>query len=343
VIVHCSTAEKFIEPFIDVINSAFDSNKHFFIVREYDKFPTKKRENVLVLDKNAGKLKKISVYLRYLNEADKIILHGIFDTSLVWLLFFQPWLLRKCYWVMWGGDLYCFQNKRAIFRAKLFEKVRAFVIKRMGHFVTYVRGDYELAQNWYGAKGQYHECIMYPSNLYKEYAVQPKEGGSVSILAGNSADPSNNHSEIFEKLAAYKDENIIIYCPLSYGPEQYVGQVVQKGKELFGEKFIPLLDFMPFDKYLEILGQIDIAVFAHRRQQAMGNAITLLGLGKKVSMRSDVTSWQLFKDIGVKVFDFESLEASLISDSIKIDNSYKIKEFFSEEKLKKQLRNIFDS
>jgi len=341
-IVHCAPAEKFIDSFIDIINDVFDSKRHLFIVNENNKYVIKKRSNIIFFSKKYGKIRQIAVYLYQLNKADKIILHGLSDRNVL-ILFFQFWILRKCYWVMWGSDLYFFQNKRTTFREKLFEKVRAFVIKRMGHFVTYVKGDYELAQNWYGAKGQYHECIMYPSNLYKEYTVPSKNGDFVNILAGNSADSSNNHSEIFEKLVTYKDENIIIYCPLSYGSEEYAGQVVQKGKELFGEKFIPLLDFMPFNKYLEILGQIDIAVFAHRRQQAMGNAITLLGLGKKVFMRSDVTSWQLFKDIGVKVFDFESLEASLISDSIKIDNSYKIKEFFSEEKLKTQLKNIFDS
>lgn len=52
-------------------------------------------------------------------------------------------------------------------------------------------------------------------------------------------------------------------------------KVIIKGKELFGEKFIPLTEFMTFEKYLEFLGSIDIAIFAHKRQQAMGNTITI--------------------------------------------------------------------
>ena len=43
---------------------------------------------------------------------------------------------------------------------------------------------------------------------------------------------------------------------------------------------------MPFNQYLEFLGKIDIAIFNHRRQQGFGNAITLLGLGKKVYLNS---------------------------------------------------------
>lgn len=38
---------------------------------------------------------------------------------------------------------------------------------------------------------------------------------------------------------------------------------------------------MPFEEYLGLLAKIDIAILNHKRQQAMGNITTLLGLGKK--------------------------------------------------------------
>ena len=56
---------------------------------------------------------------------------------------------------------------------------------------------------------------------------------------GNSTDTSNCHFEMFDLLLPYKDEDILIYCPLSYGPyTAYGDSVIKRGKELFGEKFV---------------------------------------------------------------------------------------------------------
>jgi hypothetical protein len=98
---------------------------------------------------------------------------------------------------------------------------------------------------------------------------------------------------------------------------------------------------MPFNKYLELLGQIDIAVFAHKRQQGMGNTISLLGLGKKVYMRNDITPWAMFEELGVKVFSVDELVLEPIDAIIKINNIKKIRETFSDRKLIAQYSKIF--
>jgi len=334
-------AEKFIEPFIDFVEENFDASQHLYLVRQSEKFKIKPRSNVVFVGEGLSKLKQVLLYVKYLNRADKIILHGLFDRGMFLILFVQPWLLKKCYWVMWGGDLYYYQSRPRGFRSDLFERIRTFVIRRIGYFVTYVKGDYQLAQKWYGSTGKYCECLMYPSNLYKEYVVPPKQGDDINILVGNSADPSNNHVEIFEKLKPYKDRNIKIICPLSYGQAGYAETIAKLGRELFGDKFSPLLDFMPFVKYLELLGQIDIAVFAHKRQQAMGNTITLLGLGKKIYMRSDITSWKLFAELCVGVFDVEQFDINFITAQEAESNRKIIAEHFSNAQLVDQWKKIF--
>lgn len=341
IILHCMPAEKFIEPFIDFVEQNFDLSQHQYLIRQSERFKTKHRSNVVFVEEGLSKLKQVLLYVKHLNRAEKIILHGLFDRGILLILFMQPWLLKKCYWVMWGGDLYYCQNRPRAFRSDTFERIRASVISRIGHFVSCIKGDYELAKKWYGVRGQYHECLMYPSNLYKEYATPPKKGDVTNILIGNSADSTNNHLESFEKLLPFKNENILIYCPLSYGSTAYAERITKLGKEMFGDKFIPLLKFMPFEKYLELLGKIDIAVFAHKRQQAMGNTITLLGLGKKVYMRSDVTTWSLFTKLGVNVFDVEKLNIRLLSDDEARRNNEIISEHFSEQKLVEQLASVF--
>ncbi len=338
-VLHICPLDKFIPSFIDFIKENFEFEQHIFFLRgDINQYPVQLSENIIYLKHSSQFISLISE----MNKARKIILHSIFISKIVLLLGIQPWLLKKCYWMIWGGDLYYYQFRTRNFKSNIYEKIRTFVIKRIGHFVTYIKGDYELAQKWYGAKGEYHECLMYTSNLYNECAV-PHKAVEGNILVGNSAAPTNNHLDVFEKLRPFKDENIKIYCPLSYGNDKYAAYVAKIGKDLFGDKFIPLFEFISFEKYLDLLGQIDMAIFAHKRQQAMGNTITLLGLGKKVYMRNDVTPWALFNELGVKVFDVCKFELTPLNESVRKNNQDKIKSHFSKATFSRQLNDIFKS
>ncbi|MCT7636397.1 TDP-N-acetylfucosamine:lipid II N-acetylfucosaminyltransferase [Aliarcobacter butzleri] len=345
-ILHLTRKEKFTKPFIDLLKENFDVNKHFFLLvggQNKKEFELEDNSYIKTLHNKKEFLKYFIEFNKKMYKADKIIIHGLSQPYNIVYLFFNPWLLKKTYWVMWGNDLYSYLKPRITFKQKLLEVIIKQVIKKMAHFITYIKGDYELAQKWYGAKGEYHECFMYPSNLYKEYDIKPKEHDTINIQLGNSADPTNNHIDVLKQFAKYKDENIQIFVPLSYGNEEYAKEVIAYGEELFREKFIPLREFMPFEKYLEFLSEIDIAIFTHKRQQAMGNIITLLGLGKKVYIRSDITPWELFNDIDVQVFDVDDIKIDLIGEQIKKENQQKIKEYFSKENYLNQLQNLFES
>ena len=328
--IHIFPNEKFINSFVETIDLNFNIEEHFFIYLEgksIKEFPINFRDNNLIILSFKEFFIKRNTIQNKVEKSNKIFIHGFYKWYFILFLNLQNNILPKSYWIMWGSDLYEF-NKNSIFD-KLKTFFRKNSIKKIGNLVTYIEGDYELAKKWYGAIGNYHECFMYPSNLYKKYEIKEKKHTTINIQVGNSADSSNNHLKVFEKLKKYKDEDINIFVPLSYGDEKYAQDVILKGQELFGGKFKPMTDFMPFDKYLEFLGEIDIAIFAHRRQQAMGNIITLLGLGKKIYMQNDITPWKLFKDINVKVFDFDDIEIDLIDNNVKKENQQKIKKYFS--------------
>lgn len=340
-ILHIASCDKFIPPFIDFIKENFNFDEHFFLMTGgmFQKDLISSENIKLSGTSKAAKIAHYAEVLVEMHKADKVILHSLFDIKIVQILFFSPWLLKKCYWIIWGGDLYVYKTGK---RNKSWYKNEFFrrpVIKNMGNLVTYIEGDIDLARQWYGAEGQYHECIMYLSNVYKEYKIPKKRSSTINIQVGNSADPSNNHIEALEKLCPYKDEDICIFVPLSYGNEEHAKKVIKQGNEWFGDKFIPLVDFMPFDEYLQFLGSIDIAIFNHKRQQAMGNTITLLGLGKLVYIRSDTSQWKLFKEAGIAIFDIGKLD-TLEKKSIQ-GNLDKIKNYFSKENLNKQYIEIF--
>lgn len=183
-ILHIMILDKFLPPFIDFIAENFGFSNHIFVMIDkiQYKYGLTIEHPVIWIDKKYKYFK----LLMLMYKAEKIIIHGLWNDFLIKLLYYQPWLLKKSYWVMWGGDFYFPETQNV---------VKKQVIKNMGHFITYIRGDYELVQKWYGAKGEYHECLMYPSNLYKELNIKPKEHSTINIQVGNSATETNHHSK----------------------------------------------------------------------------------------------------------------------------------------------------
>ncbi|MDE5645748.1 MAG: hypothetical protein K2I45_08925, partial [Muribaculaceae bacterium] len=93
------------------------------------------------------------------------------------------------------------------------------------------------------------------------------------------------------------------------------------GKLMFGEKFRPILGYMPQSEYFDMLDKVDVAVFGQRRQEASGNIIQLLRNGVKVFLRNDNNLLYYYRDKGYLIFSFEddlkdmkSLEALSIED-----------------------------
>lgn len=349
-ILHIATTSPIIDHFINLINDEFNGQEHRFWLSGSRKH-CKVQQSASVYFCGHRFSERFKAYIKLilqLHLAQKVIIHGLFNIRVIAILAFCPWLLRKCYWLIWGGDLYSYQNPKRRFREKIKEALRRFVIKRVGHLVSYVPGDISLAREWYGACGKYHECLMYPSNVVNPELLQRVDQVTIShsglnVLVGNSADPSNNHLEVLEILLPFKGENIRIYAPLSYGDQVYAEKVAERGRDLFGDKFVPLTKFMEFEKYIKFLKSVDIVIYNHKRQQAMGNTITLLGLGKTVFMRNDVSQWNLLKSLDLNVGNISDFNLQLFSSDKLIDNSKSIQSSFSKEKLILQLSNIFGS
>jgi dTDP-N-acetylfucosamine:lipid II N-acetylfucosaminyltransferase len=249
-------------------------------------------------------------------RAEKIVIHSLASPFLLFYLSIFPSIAHKSYWVIWGKDLYFYKSiEKPRIHHKIYEIFRKIAIKKIRHIITYNRGDYELAKKWYGCNAILHRCFMYPSNLYNDLGYSNKRDGATVILVGNSADPSNNHLDSFSLLEKFSDQNIEIISPLSYGNKKYAKKVIESGRKIFGDKFVPLENFLPLDSYIDLLKNVDIAVFSHRRQQAMGNITTLLGMGKKVYIRDDIVTWKYFEDLGVQVCNLNNFSLDEISPS----------------------------
>jgi dTDP-N-acetylfucosamine:lipid II N-acetylfucosaminyltransferase len=333
--------KKFFLPFRNFIHEHFAGDRHEFIiygdVRE-DDVPASPDTTVM-----PSIFKNIVAMTLAMNKADKIIIHGLFNNHLFYLLAIQSWVLKKCCWVIWGGDLYIHNAPVKDWRWKKNEILRRYIIKRFSLITTTVPRDYLLAKEWYGFRCKFIQNLMYRSHLARFFLAQKKnDTDEVKIQIGNSADPSNNHKEIIDKLAEKSNQKFSVVAPLSYGNHSYRDEIVKYGKLKLGCKFNALTEFMSSSEYDIYLSSIDIAIFNHNRQQAMGNIIALLSLGKKVLIRSDITPWPYFYDLGIKVYDSnEDLDIEPISEAVHRANVKKCAEYFTESALVSSWQRVF--
>ena len=342
---HVMVPDKFIPPFIRFVNENFNPKEHLFLILSEESFPPYfslflteisklNSSNIVILNPNS--MWKHLQILMYMYGAEKIIIHGLWSRYIVEVLFRRSQLLEKSYWIIWGGDFY-FPEQQSF--------TKKMVIKNIRHIITYSDGDVEYIRKSYGANPIHHRCFCYLSNVFDEN----KYGGckrvnkhDIWILVGNSATETNRHELVFDKLKRFKDDNIRLIVPLSYGDDEYRKRIIEIGRREFSNKFYPIVKFLPFEQYLNIIFNIDIAIFFHNRSQAMGNIIQILGLGKKVFLdRINNPLYQLFRNLGVKVYDFETEFNLIANEKELISNSEIIKKTFSLEQLKLQLENIF--
>lgn len=338
--------------YIEFINKNFNHEVNMIIlvrtenISGYDEF---NGDNIIKFNSLKEALSKSK---KYFNRADKIFLHGLFSNRIVLFFFIHKKYLKKVNWVIWGGDLYYYKYRKHTLKSNIKEFIKKSVIKNMGQITSLIKGDYELAKSIYKTKARYNYAFYsLPVDfklLDKSIKECNKRDNTITIQVGNSADPTNEHIEILDNLSKYKNEDIRIICPLSYGDKEHASKVINYGKQIFKDKFIPLTDYLKPEEYSKILVSVDIAIFNHRRQQALGNIIALLYLGKKVYIRSDITPWSYFKGLDIKIFDTINLKDEIFDRLISFDqemgkkNRKIVGEEFTEEHCVELWKKVFE-
>ena len=292
--------------FIDFICDNFQNESHKFIVLTF----LNERECV----KNNKNIDKIDIlynnrqYIKYLlqiKKEDRLIIHGLFNKWVIYTLYIKRKLLQCSTIIMWGADLYIHRAylKSKKIKDKFLDYMRGYIFRNVKTLGFDMPTDYQLMKEWYKVTRNAF-FITYPQSINKDLinlALKSKSNSSsvINILLGNSASRENNHIEALEILTKYADDNIKIYCPLSYGDtEDYRKMVIEKGKNIFKEKFEPITTFMTSNEYAKFFSKMNVAIFNNNRQQAMGNITLAAFLGCKVYLRQNTTMWRQYVEIG---------------------------------------------
>lgn len=313
--IHLALDDKFIDYFINrqVVNFPNSVNR-YIICTNQKIFKHVKSTNVEICPIGSEK-DLLNVLTKY--NIERVFVH--FFSPYFYKVISELPSQIKVYWMFWGGDGFChpsiypdfLDNYSLLFyrshnydgkKNKIFNRgfrlkstyqkyidfrkrsklaIKAF--RRVDFFCHYLLDDYNLLKKKFKLKAKYLDfCYCsYDDLCTDEVSYEPK----INCMIGNSANEANNHISFFEALKKSNLSFDKVYCPLSYaGDPAYIKNVILMGKKNFGDKFIPLTDFMDLASYYAILKTCKYFFHNHFRSQAYGNIVYQIHLGGTVFM-----------------------------------------------------------
>ena len=219
--------------------------------------------------------------------------HGQFNLG-VWLAILVGKIPpERCAWHIWGADLY---ESSTAWKFRLFYPFRRFAQKRL-HTVFGTQGNLDF---FCKINPKSNRLLLYfPTKMPQKVPLFSKEGlgeiwwtknsADLTILLGNSGDPSNLHLRGLDQLYQQLGKNVQLKIPMGYpaNNQAYIAQVREKAEQLFGCEQVEIWDEpQEFANYLQNLTACDLGYFPFERQQGIGTICLLIEMGIPVVLNS---------------------------------------------------------
>jgi len=280
---------------------------------------------------------KSQVFITSLEQYDFIVIHSLVALALKKLVISSS-VNIKFVWLGWGGDYYdMITPHKQLFDRKTFNlmnKLYSFKQKLKMLIKTLIRYDIKAIELY--KKVEYFSSIVYDEYemiekhtfpLHTKYipfsygqlendllkGIENLHIHDTNILLGNSASYTNNHIEIIDTLKTLNLGNRKIITPLSYGDTKYSNYIMNYGQKHLGSNFKPLVDFLDKEKYNTLLTSCSICIINTRRQQAVGNIITMLYFGSKLFLNEENILYSFFKNSGAVIFSIQEISKEFSS------------------------------
>lgn len=187
------------------------------------------------------------------------------------------------------------------------------IVEKINFFAPVLENEYNMVASKFGSSFPEYVAWNYGSSaaLFNDERKSHCNPNGNNILIGNSATPTNNHIEVFDLLRTQNLGNRKIICPLSYGNSDYASVIKNRGRSYFGENFLGLDTFMPYDEYTELIGTCSNVIMNHNRQQATGNITPMLFLGANIFLNEINPYYSFLKEKGAVIFTMSDLSDSL--------------------------------
>ncbi len=235
------------------------------------------------------------------------VLHGYFNLynslSKIKFLICNKSYLSKIIYVHWGLEFDQINSLKKILKKRIRDKIYR------GFFRNIVLTDTDKDILSHNCKGLNNiEVLGYiPTKEWKFNLIEDLQSRDrVKIMVSHSGYTENMHIKSLELLHdKFNDCIEELSLPLCYGDEQHIRNVIQRGEELFGDRFTYFTKLLKKDEYIEYIKKYDIYINAAERQTGLGAAVIALINGLKVYCGANVEKH--FSDIGCVIKAFDSL------------------------------------
>lgn len=236
------------------------------------------------------------------NKDSKIIFHGLPSSSLKTVMNIELYLLfsrrfKHTSLVCWGFNDFALETASSIK-----SNIINFYLKRMR--VRYKEVLFLSRRDLY----EYNKLYNAANSLFVSYFGEKDRtfinrnkniNHTINIQLSHSGWQHNNHFKSFELLEKFKNENIMITCPLCYGDEQYIKNVILRGKEIFGDKFNYFTELLPIDIYNQMVNDADVFVTSADVQTGLFAVSSALSGGAKIFVGNNI--YDSFKADGIRI------------------------------------------
>ena len=384
-ILHLLSDEKFTDHVIQIFEEIYPSRNIYYIELNsgFKEFKYVKSSNSGIIIAGFG-APAIESQLPDLSVFSAVIFHNIINQYKIEFLANRKEKL-KYHWMIWGADLYSFPGlSRNILPISMeYLKRNSTFIKNWARFIydnyPYVYNILYIITHF--KKSPIHRTLSYCKkfasistiispeiDLVKKWinpnvvdvpfiysTIEKLVAGDLNslcngdnFLLGNSATIENNHLDAFSIISKSDINKELLFCPLSYGGpgfKNYARDITLAGKNIFGDRFIPLTEFLSNDEYVEIIEKCGNVIMNHLRQQALGNIITSMWKGARVYFNELSPVYSYYKSLGLTVYtlsDIHNFRNLPDYESLAKANRSILYDMYSEQIVKKEAIELVD-
>lgn len=338
---------------VKFINQELNSSEHLFVLFGVSELNEFEQYQNIDYETDEG----LQTLYKYSSLGENIILHSLSYSA--WeILCMKKYVSKKITWCVWGHDLYrcyspiifsehiCLRYYQILkqFLRPMHKRMMNIVwtmadekIKNFKSIVLGFKGDQDRVIKRFGSEIKIF-YTAYTSGYYSaDIASIPKSSekkSELNILIGHSSFPFLQHKKYLDRLQKYKDENIKIILPLSYGNLNYGNEIEAYAKNIFGNKLLIIRNTMDWINYTSLISHIDIGIFDYEHQSALGNVTLLLYFGGKVYLSPTGILSKGYGEEGINTYDCNEI-GTVSFDTFR-------KHIFSPEKGKKYASNLLD-